>query len=78
MKTTEFCLYRERGRGGLWYLLKHPQENKGTRRRYNIVFVCCEWWMREKSREKILRRAGWVEPPVPEVETMHELTGYDS
>jgi hypothetical protein len=78
MKTAEFCLYRERGRGGLWYLLKHPQENKGTRRRYNIVFVCCEWWMREKSREKILRRAGWVESPVPEVETMHELTGYDS
>jgi hypothetical protein len=76
MKTADFCLYRER-RGPWWYLCWRAYERLGMRRKYNIVYVGCEWWMREKSREKILRRAGWVEPP-PEIETMHEMTGWNS
>jgi hypothetical protein len=77
MKTTDFCLYRER-RGPWWYPCWRAYESLGMRRKYNIVHVGCEWWMREKSREKILRRAGWVEPPPPEIETMHEMTGWNS
>ena len=74
-KTATFSLYRER-RGPL-YLCAHPREDDNLKK-LRIIFVHCHHCQKSKGLLQRLKWAALEELPVLEVETMHELTGYDS
>ena len=75
-QNEHYTLYKDQN--GVFCFCARAHELPPSKKHRDIVAVFCEFWTRNKSRKKILAAVAgrWGIPP--EIETMHEMTGYDS